>query len=140
MKSHRLMLLILVLAIGVFIGGCGKKGPPVAPSKLPLPEVTDLTAYHEGNMVILRWRSETPEESAAAYTVYRSAYPLSGPVCPTCHQVFQDVGSVTVQKGGEGLTFSEQVLPGFQYTYKITPRKSDGTSGPDSNPAVVEVP
>ena len=140
MKSPRFMLLVLVLASGLLLGSCGKKGPPVAPSRLPLPEVTGLTADHDGDMVTLRWRSDAPEESTAAYIVYRSAYPLSGPVCPTCHQVFQNVGTVPVEKGGGALSFSEQVPPGFRYTYKVTPRKADGVSGPDSNPAVIEVP
>jgi hypothetical protein len=138
MKPYGVLLLAAVLATGVFAAGCGKKGPPVPPSQPPVPAAAHLTGDINNAVVTLRWQLDPSAGNVTVYTVYRAAYSLSGPQCPTCPMVFQKIGTVTVEKGEEALSFSERVPLGFHYTYKVRPHNTGALSEPDSNTVGVD--
>jgi hypothetical protein len=134
-RRHRpvgwlLMAAALVLAA---LGGCGKKGPPVAPKSLPLPQVTELKGRLEGDTVFLSWRPVASDSRIKGYVVLRAQADAAKPPCPGCPRVFQKVGEPSAGSDSEAVEFSEPVPPGFIYTYKVQPVGSSGDPGPESN-------
>lgn len=139
-RRHRpagwlLMAAALVLAA---LGGCGKKGPPVAPKSPPLPQVTELKGHLEGDTVFLSWRPAASDARIKGYVVLRAQADAAKPPCPGCPRVFQKVGEPSVDGDTEAVEFSEPVPHGFIYTYKVLPVGSSGDQGPESNYVTID--
>jgi hypothetical protein len=138
--NHTLGALALVALLTVLLGGCGKKGPPIPPNLTPPSGVSLLEVAADGAQVSLRWQLNRPSADVTGYAIYRSAYPLSDPECPTCRQKFVKIASMEQSTGKAQMTFSQAVDRGFRYTYKIRPFDKWERLGPDSNPLGVDVP
>ncbi len=131
-------LLLCGLLLVTTSGGCGKKGPPVAPKHPPLPQVTTLDGRLEGDSVFLSWQPGEPAKGIKGYMILRSQTDPANPPCDGCPRVFQRVGQVALESGSEQLRFSEPTLPGFIYTYKVQPLGLSGETGPESNAVTID--
>lgn len=129
-----------LLAAGLLwtgIGGCGKKGPPVAPYRQPLPQVTELQGSLEGDTVTLTWRS-VERDRIRHFDVLRAEYPADQPACPGCPNVYHKVGEAVLGADADHYQFTEAVAAGFVYTYKVQPVGPAGERGPESNMVVID--
>ena len=141
-------LVIPGLIIAAFTGsllmtGCGRKAPPLAPQPNPTPAVDDLRADLENDIVKLSWIHNPQNWGAKSYIVLRAQTDLSKPACPGCPLVFQKVGTVPVAKvlrrTEHNLSFSQPLMTGFTYTFKVRPVFGSGAQGPDSNLIVLDL-
>jgi hypothetical protein len=130
-------VLCAILLVATF-GGCGKKGPPVAPKRPALPQVTTLEGHLEGETIFLSWRPGESVKGIKAYVILRSLVNPADPPCPGCPRVFQRVGEIAPDPNAEALQFSEPAAPGFIYTYKVQPVGTTGDPGPDSNAVTID--
>ena len=133
-----------LVMVGLLIGGCGKKGPPVAPQSRPLMRVSDLQGGLIQDTVRLTWRHVPENADAVGYIVLRAQSSDSQPQCPKCPLVFQKVGTVPVHRPQRNkpheMAFVQQVAEGFRYTYSVRAYQSSGAQGPDSNLVVIICP
>ena len=135
-------ILLAIFVIG-FIPGCGKKGPPVPPKRYRLPPVSDLTHRIDGQNLALSWTVATdigPGKSATdGCVVYRARQSVMESDCTGCPVPFVSVAEVPAGKSSTapsqqtGLTYTETLIPGFAYTYKVVCYTRDGGPGEDSN-------
>lgn len=135
--------ILTVIAGSLLMAGCGRKAPPVAPQQSSPLAVEDLRADLDHDTVKLSW-SHIPENwGAKAYVVLRAQTDLSRPACPGCPLVFQKAGTVPVAKvlrrEKHVLNFSQTLMGGFQYSFKIRPVFGSGAQGPDSNLVVLDL-
>jgi hypothetical protein len=143
--SRRLWWVVACWAVLLlWVAGCGKKAPPVAPQSRPLTAVTDLKAMLDQGHVRLTWTHSPDNRYAKAYVVLRAQRELSRPECNDCPRVFQKVGSLdltgAIRDEKHTLDFSENLAAGFRYIFSVRPVHSSGAQGPDSNLVIVEVP
>lgn len=140
----RVAAVLVIMAVITGVSACGKKGPPLPPERNTPAGNIDLRVEVDGDRVTLRWRPIHSTAVVAGYDIFRASYPLSGPSCPACHQQFHKIDSLTVASGTGAdtreITFSQQVPPGFRYTYKVRPFDRNGGLGADSDPAGIDVP
>lgn len=136
--------IILCCAAVLMLTGCGKKGPPVAPQHKPLAAVADLKADLNKGLVRLTWSHDPENWGAAKYLVLRAQMAMTQPECPDCPMVFQKVGAIPLSKAlrheKHTLDFSQNLMPGFRYTFHVRPIHDAGVQGPDSNSVVIEMP
>jgi len=118
--------------------GCGRKAPPVPPRRAPLPPVTGLIGRLEGDVVTLTWRRDPAAGATRGYIVLRAQTSAANPPCAGCPLIFQTAGELSGDRGAETIEFSESVLPGFIYTYKVQPVGSAGDRGQDSNRVIID--
>jgi len=122
--------------------GCGKKAPPVPPSRQPPPAVKDLSAVVEGDQVRLTWTiPDGPRKAKSALSgavVHRSEIPLTEPYCPGCPILFERTADVSVkrfgaEKSAHKMSYTETLEKGFRYTYKVNVYTRNGAESSDSN-------
>lgn len=118
--------------------GCGKKAPPIAPARLPLPQVTELKGSLEDDTVTLVWRPAGQGGVLRSFDVLRAQSEADKPPCQGCPMIFQKVGTPAFSNDAERYIFSEAVAAGFVYTYKVQPVGSPGDQGPASNLVVID--
>jgi len=146
-KRHLITVTALAFAIclaaALFVGGCGKKGPPEPPSGNKPPRVRDLAYSVSGETVKLSWSIPTTTEKArtpvAGFLIYQFQQPAYERECPNCPVIFKEVGDVPARSAGSGqpdtplLVFTQTIEPGYRYIYKIKSYDAGGIPGKDSN-------
>ena len=135
-------ILVVLLIIGPF-HGCGKKGPPVPPPRYRLPAVSDLTHRIDDQDLTLTWTvpdSKGSGKSAAEVcVVYRARQSVLEAECTGCPVPFVSVSDIPVVQDSTApgqqntLTYTETLLPGFSYTYKVVCFAPGGVPGENSN-------
>jgi predicted small lipoprotein YifL len=136
-----LLLLILLLCI---LTGCGKKGPPAAPSAKPVPPVTDLRVTLGNNRIWLSWSipDEIKKSKSAVkkFSVFRSKTSIPDPECPDCPIQYKRIAQIPYESkiklpGIElPVSYEDRVESGFRYIYYVTILLEDGRESPASNP------
>lgn len=142
--KHMVQVMLVIALTTVIISGCGKKAPPVAPSRQPLVGVSDLQGSLSQGNVRLTWNHSSENLRAVGYIVLRAQSSLSKPDCPDCPMVFQRVETISLtrsmRKQSHVLEFNQDVADGFRYTFNVRPYQSSGAQGPDSNFFVIAFP
>jgi predicted small lipoprotein YifL len=125
----------LVLASLFLLAGCGKKGPPVAPTVIQPIAVETLEGEREGDRVFLSWTMQeaSPEQlrNTRGFAVYRSKTSLGDESCMVCPLVFERVGDVPLAfdnragLGKERFLYNERVQMGYRYIYKVAAVSGD---------------
>ncbi len=127
--------------------GCGRKELPVAPSRLKLQAVEDLSADREGCSVILRWTIPKGGDNdlLTGFTIYRSEQKLSGRLCPDCPLTFQRVDRVDLTKPAPSADAQGQAVYrattecGSRYFYKVVGFTGGDVRSADSNVVRIEM-
>lgn len=135
-------VLLVFLLIGS-ISGCGKKRPPVPPPKYRPAAVSDLMHRINRQTLTLSWSIPDTDSSKSAVIdgcrVYRARQSLLESDCTTCPVPFVSVADIPVGQSSEGsqeqigFTYTEALLPGFGYTYKVICFTRGGGPSGDSN-------
>ena len=131
-----------ILAFGIALTACGKKGPPLAPLRLaPMPP-TDMTAKRVGNEVTLRFTLPEPAAGDATRTglarvevfALSVAKAADAPTAPDFLREGERVGSVVLKPDQTAASFVETLGAASLelYTPKQTPAK---TTPPEAVPA-----
>ncbi|GAB6097595.1 hypothetical protein JCM14469_38490 [Desulfatiferula olefinivorans] len=130
-----------LIAVFVFVCliafACGRKMPPVPPGDIPLPPVTGLMHRVHGDRVSLSWTAPSAVDRGdlAGYVVLRSVADPDD-ACDGCPLLFERAGSL----GPSETRFSENVVPGRRYIYKIQPLSAARSLGRDSELVRFTVP
>jgi hypothetical protein len=133
----RLTLLLAILL--VLVTGCGKKGPPVLSGQVPSPAAGDLAAQIRSGELLLTWSlPDTPPRGSrpSSYIVYRFRTPTAAPFCADCPLLFKRVTEVPVPGDaatGARLRYTEALVSGYRYFYKVAGQGPAGAAGADSN-------
>ena len=129
---------LLILLVALFLGGCGKKGRPVAPKQTPPPTALSLAHRIDDGRLVLSWRTGW-KAGETGFKIYRFKQPLSEAYCPTCPVPFTLAAEVPADaaardKGREERVYShsERLDGGFRYIYKVHAVMPGGGAGPDS--------
>jgi hypothetical protein len=139
MSHQRAAIVVLVLLAGLLFG-CGRKLPPSPPSQYMPPVVTDLSFQLEEDRVKLNWTVPQPENkdqpAPAGFRIFRARQLSSEAGCSSCKLDFRQTGDVTSKgkKPGSPLHFSETLLPGYKYVFKVVAYDAKGFDGKDSKP------
>jgi hypothetical protein len=118
--------------------GCGRKLPPSPPAQYMPPVVADLAFRLEENRVTLNWTVPQPlgkdQPAPAGFRIFRARHVSAEEGCSTCKLDFWQTGDVTSRdkKPGSPLHFSEALLPGYKYVYKVVAYDGKGFDGKDS--------
>ena len=137
MSQRCAAILIPVLLAGMLFG-CGRKLPPSPPSKYMPPIVADLAFKIEENRVTLSWTvpplENKDQPACAGFRVFRARQAAAEADCSSCKLDFRQIGDVTAKgkKPGSPLHFSETLLPGNKYFYKLVAYDAKGYDGKDS--------
>ncbi|MDO8945228.1 MAG: hypothetical protein Q7U75_18750, partial [Desulfobacterales bacterium] len=137
MSHRRAAILVTVLLAGMLFG-CGRKLPPSPPPQYMPPVVADLSFKLEENRVTLSWTvpqlQDKDQPAPAGFRIFRARQMSSEAVCSTCKLDFRQTGDVTSKgkKPGSPLHFSETLLPGYKYVYKVVAYDAKGFDGKDS--------
>lgn len=132
----------LLLMCLMTLAGCGKKGPPVAPQRLKLQAVEDLTAeVAAGCEAVLSWTIPKGGDNDAltGFELFRAEQSLSSLDCPDCPKNFHPWDKIDLSARAEIDSSRNQVSYrvkndcGFRYFYKIVGVADGGVRGPDSN-------
>lgn len=125
------------------IGGCGKKGPPVAPGAKPLPAVSDLRLTMGTDRIWLAWSIPIEMKKVSAgikeFAVYRSKTSTTETECKDCPILFKRIAQVPLEIRlkeeviGRPFSYEDRVESGNRYIYKVTVLMKDGRESPDSN-------
>jgi hypothetical protein len=136
------VLFLFVLSIG-FIFGCGKKRPPVPPPKYRPNAVSDLDYRVDRQKVTLAWTTPATDATKTVVTdgcvVYRARQSLLETDCTSCTVPFVSVANIPAGQSSPDannqtvLTYTETLLPGFTYTYKVVCFTRGGGPSEDSN-------
>ena len=135
--SIRLILTGLSLLLCFSYFGCGIKGPPVPPRRLPVPAIQNLAYQVADGSATLTWSLPGPlsgrQAEQAAFGLYRSRTALEKPACDGCPQVFEKVATVSyVHTDANRYSIDVPLEPGYRYVFKVR-LETGGSSGPDSN-------
>ncbi len=131
-----------LLAEGLLLG-CGIKGDPVPPRRFRPATVTDLSYSLDGNSLILTWtippETEQMRIRTAGCNVFRSMRPLDDKQCKNCPQPFENIADIPVARDSAGnylqkrLNFSDTLVEGFDYTFKVLCYTDQDMAADDSN-------
>jgi len=148
MMKRQMVNLWVGCLIGLFLMcvitvGCGVKKPPLAPEAQPPEAITDLIYEKEGNSVTLRWSVPQKEAAGSAglggFYVYQGETRLTESACKDCPVLFYRIGQLTVGDlyVNDSLlstaSFTVELVPGFEYQFKVVVFSEDGLTSPDSN-------
>ncbi|MEW6669945.1 MAG: hypothetical protein AB1512_32445 [Thermodesulfobacteriota bacterium] len=144
MKAFRQVSCLVVLALLVMAGGCGKKGPPFLPEKSFHVQVSGLKAEWDGNYFLLSGRLSQPERArgnVSGSRVYFGRYPLADPPCETCPVEFHGYHGfgLEVIQGDEFFCRVPGKMKGHVYFFKVHLISMEGTLGPASNQVRIAV-
>lgn len=136
-------LLAGLFLVSVMTVGCGVKKPPIAPEATPPGAIADLIYEKEGNAVTLRWSIPSEEASGSSglggFYIYQGETRLTDSACKNCPVLFHRIGQLTVGDlyVNDSLlntaSFGVELIPGFQYQFKVVVFSEDGLISPDSN-------
>ena len=135
-------VLVSALLAGMLFG-CGRKLPPSPPAKYMPPVAADLSFRLEENRVTLSWTvpplQDKDQPAPAGFHIMRARQMASEAGCSDCKLEFRQIGDVTSRgkKPGSPLHFSETLLPGYKYVYKVIAYDAKGYEGKDSKPIEV---
>ena len=135
-------IFLIIFTIGCIIG-CGKKRPPVPPPKYRPNAVSDLSHRIERQKLTLSWTTPDTDDSTTVVVdgcvVYRARQSLLEADCTSCSVPFVSVANIPTGQSAAGsdnrtrLTYTEALLPGFSYTYKVVCFTRGGGPSEDSN-------
>lgn len=136
-SPKRWVLAGIFLLLSCIYLGCGIKGPPVPPQRLPVSAVTRLTYEVTDRSVTLTWSLPGPlsgrQARQAVFGLYRSRTALEQPACDGCPLVFEKVATVPyVHTDANRFSTNTPLDSGYHYVFKVR-LETDGGSGPDSN-------
>lgn len=136
------LTVLIILATGFMIWGCGKKGPPKPPSGSRPPRVRDLGYGISKNTIKLSWTIPQPDEKdqlpITGFLIYRAQQPAIERECPNCPIRFIVIGDVPVRGPGPGqpgeppIVFTQTIEPGYRYIYKVNGYSADGIGSRNS--------
>jgi hypothetical protein len=132
----------MLLAVGLPLSGCGKKGNPLAP-ELVIPEtIRNLTARHDKAGVTLTWSRPTQYVNGQAlkdltsFVIFRKEIP---PSCADCPVPYRQLTTVYVEdqekftKQKQYRFVDEQVQSKATYRYRVSSQLIDGSLSEPSN-------
>jgi len=137
-RSHRWAAILVFVLLAGMLCGCGRKLPPSPPAQSMPPVVTDLSFRLDENRVTLSWTvpplQDQEQPSPAGFRIFRARQMSSEAGCSSCKLDFRQTGDVTSRgkTPGSPLDFSETLLPGYQYVYKVVAYDAKGFDGKDS--------
>ena len=140
--------LILITALLVVIGACGKKAPPVPWESIVPKRIVDLIALSREERLLLEWTSpkENTDKSALIdlekFQVLRSEGILIGEECRGCGEKPKVIYEMKLESKGEEkvkkiTVFFEDLEPGKCYVYQVVSINRRGHPSSPSNPAWV---
>ncbi len=131
-------ILIFSLIVILALTGCGKKGDPM-PIVLPLPGgINDLTGQVKDGVLFLSFaiprknRDGSEIKDLAGFKIFRKCGACTGDFEPFRNIVLEEQQGYTVV-GGRLYVYDDDVVPGFDYAYKVYPFTKMGTRGDPSN-------
>ena len=142
LAKHGIAIFLIFLSIS-FFPGCGKKRPPVPPPKYRPNAVSDLGHRIDRQKLTLSWTTPAADDSkggvADGCVVYRARQSLLEDNCTSCPVPFISIANIPTGQSESGsdkrtkLTYTEPLLPGFTYTYKVVCFTRGGGPSEDSN-------
>jgi hypothetical protein len=136
--SHRCAAILVTVLLAGMLFGCGRKLPPSPPAQYMPPAVADLAFRLEENRVTLSWTVPQPQDkhqpAPAGFRIFRARQVSAEEGCSTCKLDFWQTGDVPSRgkKPGSPLQFSEALLTGYKYVYKVVAYDGKGYEGKDS--------
>jgi fibronectin type 3 domain-containing protein len=139
---------ILLIALLVVIGACGKKAPPVPWESIVPKRIVDLVALPREGRLLLEWTApkentdKTPLIDLEGFQVLRSEGLLIGDECTGCGEKPKPVYEMKLdgkgeEKGKKLSIFIEDQEPGKVYVYQIVSVNRRGHPASPSNPVWV---
>jgi fibronectin type 3 domain-containing protein len=139
---------ILLMALLVVIGACGKKAPPVPWESIVPKRIVDLVALPREGRLLLEWTApkentdKTPLIDLEGFQVLRSEGLLIGDECTGCGEKPKPVYEMKLdgkgeEKGKKLSIFIEDQEPGKVYVYQIVSVNRRGHPASPSNPVWV---
>ncbi len=137
--KRRMVRLVVAFMMCGTAAACGKKTMPTAPRTQSPPPVTDLSCQPQNGDVLLRWHLPEAVRNRSLgngqMVLSRARSRLADPLCPGCPMVFQRIARIpfdAVDPEG-GATYSETLIAGFRYYYKVELVMDNGRTSADSN-------
>lgn len=143
-KRKRLSLLLLIFTgIVVFCLACGKKGPPVSPTAIIPPAITDLKAEILGDQVRLTWsfpkEKNEPMDGLECFRIYKYKSSTSVETCEGCPMPFEHLRDIKLEDPeparieGDWVIWNDNIDPDYHYAYKVVTCHKSGGISEDSN-------
>ncbi|MEW6672333.1 MAG: hypothetical protein AB1427_11570 [Thermodesulfobacteriota bacterium] len=142
--GNKVMALILILlASGMVMAGCGKKAPPRPPGGEAAPAaVGNLSKSISGDTLSLTWNAAADRAAdPAGFYVYRSKMRMTDSLCPACPVLFERVAVVPFVKQGPmaaPFEYRETLEAGYRYIYKVAAYSQGGLTGRESHTVEVD--
>jgi len=141
-------IVILLMALLVLIGACGKKAPPVPWESIVPKRIVDLAAVPREGRLLLEWTSpkENTDKSMLTdlekFQVLRSEGVLIGEECRGCGEkpkvIYEmKLESKAEEKAKKITVFFEDLEPGKGYVYQVISINRRGHPSSPSNPVWV---
>ncbi len=141
MKEKR-STLVISLFIVLLLFGCGKKGDPT-PIGLPVPgNVGDLSGEVKDGVLFLSFtvprknQDGSPVDDLAGFKVLKSCLSCSGPFEPL-REILLDGSEGFVVHNNRLFFYDDDLVPGYQYGYRVSPISRSGTRGNPSNTVII---
>jgi len=133
--------ILILLAVGLLLVGCGKKAPPRPPDREAAPAaVGNLSKTIRGDTLSLTWGPVAKKAAEpAGFYVYQSKVRLTDSDCRTCPVLFKRVAVIPYREQGSGdatlhpFEYHETLESGYRYIYKVAAYSDSGLTGRDSN-------
>ena len=115
--------LLVLLILGVSLGGCGKKGDPVAYDRSPTDMV--LTTKKNPDRISLQWTSKMAMRTWSLFKLERSTFDPSRDECPACPRPFMTLAEVAPEQvcsedGTVKCSYDDvRIVPGQRYRYRL---------------------
>lgn len=136
--------LSLIFILMLFVFGCGKKLPPVAPESLAPEPVKEMRAVSREGKIFVAFKKPASNIDGSKITdlagfkiMRRTVEDKSG--CKTCPEKFDIINDIDLAypKGatiqGDRIYYTDATAePGMRYEYKVAAYNKDGYSGPES--------
>jgi len=138
-KSHLILNILTAFFLVLFLTACGKKGPPVPPGQKMPPAVNDLDKKISGSRLVLFWKIFDQKNKnfgkISGFIVYRAKDKTDGSLCSNCPLNFKQVADISLKQNTaiQTVTYTETLVNGYRYTYKVRAYTENKTLGKDSN-------